>query len=47
MCEAIGHPVAQLRRVAIGPIKDASLKSGQWRELRDEELKRLRAAARQ
>ncbi|MGB7220655.1 MAG: pseudouridine synthase [Vicinamibacterales bacterium] len=45
MCDAIGHPVTHLRRVAIGPIRDARLKLGQWRELSDEELKRLRAAA--
>src|SRR5438105_7301087 len=28
MCEAMGHPVDQLRRVAIGPIRDAKLKPG-------------------
>ena len=33
MCDAIGHPVDRLRRVAIGPIRDARLKPGQWREL--------------
>lgn len=44
MCEAIGHPVAQLRRVAIGPIRDARLKVGQWRDLTDEEVRRLRHA---
>jgi pseudouridine synthase len=42
MCEAIGHPVAHLRRVAIGPIRDARLKVGQWRELTEEEVKRLK-----
>jgi len=41
MCEAIGHPVAQLRRVAIGPIRDATLKPGQWRELTADEVRRL------
>jgi pseudouridine synthase len=44
MCEAIGHPVARLRRVAIGPIRDDRLKPGQWRELRAEEVARLRHA---
>src|SRR5204863_1794789 len=44
MCEAIGHPVVELRRVAIGPIRDARLKVGQWRELSDEEVRKLRAA---
>jgi len=45
MCEAIGHPVSSLRRTAIGPIKDARLKPGQWRELTDDEVRRLQAAA--
>ena len=45
MCEVIGHPVVELRRVAIGPIKDAKLKAGQWRELTADEVKRLQAAA--
>src|SRR5437762_1637097 len=44
MCDAIGHPVTNLRRVAIGPIRDASLKLGHWRELSDAEVKKLRAA---
>jgi len=44
MCEAIGHPVVELRRVAIGPIRDARLKVGQWRELSEEEVRKLRAA---
>lgn len=47
MCEAIGHPVIHLKRVAIGPIRDARLKPGQWRELRADEIERLRKAARQ
>lgn len=45
MCEAIGHPVKRLKRVAIGPIRDGLLKPGQWRELRDDEVKKLRAAS--
>ena len=44
MCDAIGHPVAQLKRVAIGPLRDAHLKVGQWRDLTADEVKRLRAA---
>jgi 23S rRNA pseudouridine2605 synthase len=43
MCDAIGHPVDHLRRIAFGPISDAKLKLGQWRELRDEEVRKLRA----
>jgi pseudouridine synthase len=42
MCEAIGHPVDALRRVAIGPIRDRKLKPGQWRDLTDEEVRKLK-----
>ena len=45
MCDAIGHPVEHLKRVAIGPIRDAKLKLGHWRELNDAEVERLRKAA--
>ena len=45
MCDAIGHPVTHLKRVAIGPIRDASLKLGAWRELTPEEVRKLRAAS--
>jgi len=45
MCEAIGHPVDHLKRVAIGPIRDSRLKVGQWRELTPAEVQKLRAAA--
>jgi 23S rRNA pseudouridine2605 synthase len=41
MCDAIGHPVDRLRRVAIGPISDGKLKIGQWRELTSSEVRRL------
>jgi len=47
MCEAIGHPVDRLQRVAIGPIRDARLKPGHWRELTPAEVERLRKAAAQ
>jgi pseudouridine synthase len=46
MCDAIGHPVERLTRIAIGPIRDARLKPGQWRDLTDQEVARLRDAAR-
>ncbi len=42
MCEAIGHPVTELRRVAVGPIRDPKLKPGQWRDLTPQEVERLR-----
>ena len=45
MCEAIGHPVDHLKRVAIGPIRDSKLKPGAWRDLTDEEVRRLRYAS--
>lgn len=44
MCDAIGHPVTQLRRIAIGPVRDASLKLGAWRVLTTQEVQRLRRA---
>ena len=33
MCDAIGHPVDHLKRVAIGPLRDSRLKIGYWRDL--------------
>ena len=45
MCEGIGHPVAHLKRVAIGPIRDPHLKPGRWRDLTEDEVRKLRAAA--
>jgi pseudouridine synthase len=45
MCEAVGHPVTHLRRVAFGPIRDTKLKPGQWRDLTEAEVGRLRDAA--
>jgi pseudouridine synthase len=45
ICEAIGHPVDRLRRVAIGPIRDDLLKPGQGRDLTADEVARLRGAA--
>jgi 23S rRNA pseudouridine2605 synthase len=45
MCEAIGHPVVHLRRVAIGPLRDERLKPGQWRDLTPQEVQRLKNAS--
>jgi pseudouridine synthase len=45
MCEAIGHPVERLERVAIGPLRDARLRPGQWRDLTAGEVRRLQAAS--
>jgi pseudouridine synthase len=44
MCDAIGHPVTELRRVAFGPIRDPKLKTGQWRDLTPQEVDRLKKA---
>ena len=45
MFDAIGHPVDYLRRIAIGPLKDARLRPGQWRDLSEPEVAALRKAA--
>jgi pseudouridine synthase len=45
MCDAIGHPVKNLMRVAIGPLRDTRLKLGHWRDLTAVEVKKLQAAA--
>jgi 23S rRNA pseudouridine2605 synthase len=38
MCEAVGHPVRRLVRTRIGPLTDAKLKAGEWRELTVKEV---------
>ena len=43
MCEAIGHPVLKLVRVAVGPIALGPLPRGHWRRLLPEELHALAA----
>jgi 23S rRNA pseudouridine2605 synthase len=45
MCEQLGLEVARLRRIAIGPVKLGMVQQGQWRELTNEEVKRLTASA--
>ena len=45
MCDAIGFPVLELFRTAIGPITDATLKSGETRTLTMDEVRSLYAAA--
>lgn len=42
MFDAIGHPVDHLTRIAIGPLRDARLKVGQWRDLTDAEVASLK-----
>lgn len=41
MCEAIGHRVLHLRRIAFGPISIGSLPEGRHRNLSDDEVNRL------
>lgn len=45
MCEAVGHPVTRLVRVRIGPLRDAALAPGEWRELTLAEVRSLVEAA--
>jgi 23S rRNA pseudouridine2605 synthase len=45
MCEAVGHPVTRLRRVAFGPLRLGDLAEGQARRLTPPEVQRLRDAA--
>jgi 23S rRNA pseudouridine2605 synthase len=44
MCEAVGHPVLSLRRVAFGPLRLAGLQPGAHRLLEEVELRKLRQA---
>jgi 23S rRNA pseudouridine2605 synthase len=43
MCEALGHPVLTLERVAFGPLRLGELQPGGYRRLRAAEVERLRA----
>lgn len=45
MCEAVGHPVRELRRVAFGSLKLGGLAEGRARRLTAAEVAALRAAA--
>lgn len=44
MCEAVGHPVDALERVAFGPLRLGSLRPGRHRRLSDAEVEALRLA---
>ncbi len=41
MCEAIGHPVIRLKRIAYGNLVLGTLRPGQWRYLTESEKKQL------
>ncbi|MGE5347121.1 MAG: pseudouridine synthase [Acidithiobacillales bacterium] len=43
MFAAVGHPVSKLRRIAIGPVRDRSLRVGVFRDLSPGEVAALRA----
>ncbi|MFN8598826.1 MAG: pseudouridine synthase [Candidatus Binatia bacterium] len=44
MCEAVGHPVERLSRIAIGPLKLGALRVGETRDLTPREVLALRHA---
>ena len=43
MCEAVGHPVVRLHRRAYAGLTVEDLEPGEWRELEEGEIRRLRA----
>lgn len=44
MCEAVGLQVARLKRTQIGCVKMGMLKQGDWRDLTEQEVKKLLAS---
>jgi pseudouridine synthase len=42
MCDAVGHPVVDLERVRFGPVADRRLAPGEFRDLSEEEVRRLK-----
>ena len=44
MCEAVGHPVLRLTRVAVGPLRDKELRPGEWRALTAREVETIKHA---
>lgn len=44
MLAAVGHPVLELERTAVGPVRLGRLRPGGWRRLRPRELEELRRA---
>jgi len=41
MFDQLGHRVQKLKRISIGPVRDRTLKPGEWRRLTPEEVRRL------
>jgi len=46
MCDAVGHPIVALQRVAFGPLRLGELPAGRHRRLTAAEVERLRESAR-
>ena len=46
MCESIGHPVVRLQRRSFAGLSCPDLKPGEWRNLKQDELKKLKALTR-
>ncbi len=44
MCDAVGHPVRELERIAFGPLKLGNLAPGAYRRLSEPEVERLRGS---
>jgi 23S rRNA pseudouridine2605 synthase len=44
MCEAVGHPVDKLSRIAVGPVRLGALSAGELRDLTTQEVLALRRA---
>lgn len=42
MCDVIGHPVIELKRIKMGQIELGNLKTGEWRELTKAEVEYLK-----
>ena len=42
MCEKIGNPVIELKRIKIGDIKIEGIEVGKWRYLSEKEMKYLK-----
>jgi pseudouridine synthase len=42
LCKKVGHPVQSLKRISIANLRVKGLKPGEWRHLRDDELRDLR-----
>jgi 16S rRNA U516 pseudouridylate synthase RsuA-like enzyme len=45
MCETVGHPVRELQRIALGPLKLGDLEAGSYRRLADDEVELLRGVS--